>query len=314
MKTRIKINERLLSSPYVMPPMATEGTATGEVTGGMIRYYEKMVKNPNFGLFILEHAFVEEWGKASPKQLSLAKDSDREGHKKLVEAMKRIRLDAQYFLQLNHAGIKTRREYTGADPIAVAKRPWDKVSRLMTAEDFTRIEEAFAATAVRAKEAGYDGVELHVAHGYLLNQFLSPLTNFRDDDYGKDRVKYPLEVFDAIKKAVGDYPIAVRIGGIETIAGGTTIEEGVEAALRFEETGACLLDMTGGMTGYVRGGHDEPGWFGDLSAAVKEKARIPVMVTGGVKTKEEADKLLEENKADLIGIGRAFLQNPDWGK
>lgn len=314
METRIKINERLLSSPYVMPPMATEDTATGEVTGGMIAYYEKMVKNPNFGLFILEHAFVEEWGKASPKQLSLAKDVHVEGHKKLVEAMKRIRPDAQYFLQLNHAGIKTRREYTGADPIAVAKRPWDKVSRLMTAEDFTRIEEAFAAAAVRAKEAGYDGVELHVAHGYLLNQFLSPLTNFRDDDYGKDRVKYPLEVFDAIKKAVGDYPIAVRIGGIETIAGGTTIEEGVEAALRFEKAGACLLDMTGGMTGYVREGHDEPGWFGDLSAAVKEKARVPVMVTGGVKTKEEADKLLEENKADLIGIGRAFLQNPDWGK
>lgn len=314
MQTDIKINGRLLSTPYVMPPMATEGTATGEVTGGMIRYYEKMVKNPNFGFFILEHAFVEERGKASPKQLSLAKDSDLEGHKKLVEAMRSINPDAQYFLQLNHAGIKTRREYTGADPIAVAKRPWDKSSSLMTAEDFTRIEEAFAAAALRAKEAGYDGVELHVAHGYLLNQFLSPLTNFREDEYGKDRVKYPLEVFSAIKKAVGDYPVAVRIGGIETIAGGTTVEEGVAAALRFEEAGACLLDMTGGMTGYVRKGTEEPGWFGDLSAAVKEKARIPVMLTGGVKTKEEADRLLEEDKADLIGIGRAFLQNPHWGE
>lgn len=314
MQTDIKINGRLLSSPYVMPPMATEGTETGEVTEGMIRYYEKMVKNPNFGLFILEHAFVEERGKASPKQLSLAKDSDMEGHKKLVESMKSIRPDAQYFLQLNHAGIKTRREYSGADPIAVAKRPWDKTSSLMTAEDFTRIEEAFAAAALRAKEAGYDGVELHVAHGYLLNQFLSPLTNFREDDYGKDRVKYPLEVFSAMKDVLGDFPVAVRIGGIETIEGGTTVEEGVAAALRFEEAGACLLDMTGGMTGYVRKGVEEPGWFGDLSAAVKEKATVPVMLTGGVKTKEEANRLLEENKADLIGIGRAFLQNPGWGE
>nr|WP_296155481.1 NADH:flavin oxidoreductase [uncultured Peptoniphilus sp.] len=314
MQRDIKMNGRPLSSSYVMPPMATEGTETGEVTEAMIRYYEKMVKNPNFGLFILEHAFVEERGKASPKQLSLAKDSDLDGHKKLVESIKTINPDAQYFLQLNHAGIKTRGEYTGADPIAVAKRPWDKTSSLMTAEDFTRIEEAFAAAAARAKEAGYDGVELHVAHGYLLNQFLSPLTNFREDDYGKDRVKYPLEVFSAIKKAVGDYPVAVRIGGIETIEGGTTVEEGVEAALRFEEAGASFLDMTGGMTGYVRKGVEEPGWFGDLSAAVKEKARVPVMLTGGVKTKEEADKLLEENKADLIGIGRAFLQNPDWGE
>lgn len=314
MKTEIKINERLLSSPYVMPPMATEGTETGEVTEGMIRYYEKMVKNPNFGLFILEHSFVEKKGKASPKQLSIAEDSDIKGHKKLVEAMKKTRPDAQYFLQLNHAGIKTRREYTGADPIAVAKRPWDKTSSLMTAEDFTRIEEAFAAAAVRAKEAGYNGVELHVAHGYLLNQFLSPLTNFREDDYGKDRVKYSLEVFSAIKKAVGDYPVAVRIGGIETIAGGTTVEEGVAAAMRFEGAGASFLDMTGGMTGYVRKDVEEPGWFGDLSAAVKEKATIPVMLTGGVKTKEEADKLLKEDKADLIGIGRAFLQNPDWGE
>ena len=301
-----------IHSRLVMPPMVTEASVGGEISEKTLAYYKKMVANKQFDLFIIEHSYVSEDGKASLKQMSLADDEKIAGHRKLVETIKSVRPDGAVFLQLNHAGMKTRGDIIGTDPMGPSVRPWDKMCRAMTLEDMARVKEDFVAAALRAKEAGYDGVELHAAHGYLLNQFLSPLTNFRDDDYGKDRVKYPLEVFRAMKEALGDFPLAVRIGGIETIEGGTTVADGVRAAKAFDGAGAAFLDMTGGMTGYNRPGHEEAGWFKDLSHAVKKETTAPVLLTGGITTYDEAEKLLEEDVADLFGIGRAFLKDPNW--
>ena len=312
-----KIHETLragvdLRSRLVMPPMASEASVGGEIGEKSLAYYKKMAANEHFGLFILEHNYVSEDGRASEKQMSLSDDSKIEGHKKLVAAIKCVGPDLALFLQLNHAGIKTRGDLIGADPMGPSVRPWDKMCRAMTAEDMKRVKDDFVRAALRAKEAGYDGVELHAAHGYLLNQFLSPLTNFRDDEYGADRIKYPLEVFLAMKEALGDFPLAVRIGGVETLAGGTTVDEGASIAKAFDRAGACLLDMTGGMTGYSRPGHKEAGWFKDLSLAVKKEVKAPVLLTGGINTLAEAEKLLDEGAADLFGIGRAFLKDPNW--
>ena len=301
-----------IHSRLVMPPMVTEAADGGEITEKTLAYYKKMAANRQFDLFIIEHSYISEDGKATVKQMSLADDEKIPGHRKLIETIKGVRPDAAVFLQLNHAGIKTRGDIIGTDPMGPSVRPWDKMCRDMTLDDMARVKEDFVAAARRAKEAGYDGVELHAAHGYLLNQFLSPLTNFRSDDYGKDRVKYPLEVFLAMKEALGDYPLAVRIGGIETIEGGTTVAEGVRAAKAFDAAGAALLDMTGGMTGYNRPGHEEAGWFKDLSRAVKKETTAPVLLTGGITTYDEAEKLLAEDAADLFGIGRAFLKDPNW--
>ena len=312
-----KIHETLrvgvdLRSRLVMPPMASEASVGGKIGEKSLAYYKKMAANEHFGLFILEHNYVSEDGKASEKQMSLSDDSKIEGHKKLVAAIKSVRPDLALFLQLNHAGIKTRGDLIGADPMGPSVQPWDKMCRAMTAEDMERVKDDFVRAALRAKEAGYDGVELHAAHGYLLNQFLSHLTNFRDDEYGADRIKYPLEVFLAMKEALGDYPLAVRIGGVETLAGGTTVDEGASIAKAFDRAGACLLDMTGGMTGYSRPGHNEAGWFKDLSLAVRKEAKAPVLLTSGINTLAEAEKLLDEGAADLFGIGRAFLKDPNW--
>lgn len=301
-----------LRSRLVMPPMASEASVCGEIGEKSLAYYKKMAANEHFGLFILEHNYVSEDGRASEKQMSLSDDDKTEGHKKLVEAIKSAGPDLALFLQLNHAGMKTRGDLIGTDPMGPSVRPWDKMCRAMTAEDMERVKDDFVRAALRAKEAGYDGVELHAAHGYLLNQFLSPLTNFRDDEYGADRIIYPLEVFLAMKEALGDFPLAVRIGGVETIAGGTTVAEGVAIAKAFDRAGACLLDMTGGMTGYSRPGHKEAGWFKDLSLAVKKEVKAPVLLTGGINTLAEAEKLLNEGAADLFGIGRAFLKDPNW--
>ena len=301
-----------IHSRLVMPPMVTEAADGGEITEKTLAYYKKMAANRQFDLFIIEHSYISEDGKATVKQMSLADDEKIPGHRELIETIKGVRPDAAVFLQLNHAGIKTRGDIIGTDPMGPSVRPWDKMCRAMTLDDMARVKEDIVAAARRAKEAGYDGVELHAAHGYLLNQFLSPLTNFRDDVYGEDRVKYPLEVFRAMKDALGDFPLAVRIGGIETIEGGTTVAEGVGAAKAFDVAGAAFLDMTGGMTGYNRPGHEEAGWFKDLSRAVKKETTAPVLLTGGITTYDAAEKLLEEDVADLFGIGRAFLKDPNW--
>lgn len=293
----------------VMPPMASEGSEDGCVGASSIEFYERCSANPHFGLYIVEHNYIEAMGKATAKQMSLARDEDIEGHRRLLEGMRAVRDDLKVFVQLNHAGKKVKPGVSAEEPIAPSA---EAGVREMTAEDMDRVKDAFVAAALRAQKAGYDGVELHVAHGYLLNQFFSPLSNRRRDRYGEDRLLYPLEIFSAMKEALGSYPLAVRIGGLDFDEGGTTIEDGVLAARRFDEAGASLLDMTGGMNGYNRPGHREPGWFSDLTSAVKSDVSAPVLLTGGVHSLSEAEALLREKKADMIGVGRAFLKDPKW--
>ena len=187
----------------------------------------------------------------------------------------------------------------------------------LTKAEIRKITDDFAQAARRAKEAGFDGVEIHSAHGYLLNQFYSPLTNKRKDEYGNDtienRVRFHIEVIRAIKETVGAaYPVAIRFGGCDYQEGGSTVADCVEACRWFEKEGVDLLDITGGLFGYMRQGHTEPGYFKDMSQAVKKAVHIPVLLTGGIKTVRDGDQLLKEEDADLIGVGRAIFKDAKW--
>ena len=176
----------------------------------------------------------------------------------------------------------------------------------------------FAAAAVRAKAAGYDGVEIHSAHGYFLNQFYSPLTNHRTDTYGgspENRIRLHLEVIAAVRQAVGpDYPIALRLGGCDYMDGGSTVADAVAACKAFTEAGVDLLDLSGGMCSYTVPGRACPGWFRDQSEAVKAAVSVPVILTGGITPAQEAENLLREGAADLIGVGRAILRDHRWAE
>jgi 2,4-dienoyl-CoA reductase-like NADH-dependent reductase (Old Yellow Enzyme family) len=224
-------------------------------------------------------------------------------------------------MQINHAGSMTGKEITGEDivgPSVVLNPRKGGTPKELSKEEIKEIVNDFAKAALRVKNAGFDGVEIHSAHGYFLNQFYSPLTNKRTDEYGGDvfgRIKIHLEVIDAVKKRVGeDFPILLRLGGCDYTDGGTTIEDSKIAAKEFEKAGIDILDISGGFCGFILPQISEQGYFSDITSAMKDVLSIPVILTGGVVDGDGAEKLLNLGKADIIGVGRAIYNDSNWAE
>lgn len=315
----IQIGSLTLKNRLVMPPMATGKTDAGRVSEELIAYYRDRAQYSAPGLIILEHAFISPAGRASALQLSIADDGCTEGIARLVQAIHEA--GSAVFAQLNHAGSGAEPEKPGvnlsASAVSSPRKPESGVPREMTRAEILLTEADFVRAALRAVEAGCDGVEIHSAHSYLLNQFYSPLTNRRTDEYGpqtmENRLRFHLETVDAVRKAIGpDVPIALRLGGSDYLPGGSTEEDAVEACKLLEAAGVDLIDLSGGMCGYVRKDHSEPGYFASMSEKVKAAVNVPVLLTGGVQTIADAEKLLAEGKADLIGVGRALYRDAHW--
>jgi len=308
----------------VMPPIATYlSTEDGKVTEPMLSYYGARAKNKNVGIVVTEHSFIAVAGKAKARQLSISSDEDIEGLHSLVDVIHEG--GALAIAQLNHAGSAAPSEVTegkavSASSVILPTHPMMGDGTAPLEMDQAMINEtvhAFAAAAVRAKAAGYDGAEIHSAHAYLLNQFYSPLTNHRTDEYGgslENRLRIHREVLEAVRGAVGeDFILSVRLGGCDYMDGGSTIDDSVYAAKVLEEYGADMISLSGGMCRYTRTGHDEAGYFQDMSKAVRAAVSIPVLLTGGVKTLSDAEDLLADGAADLIGVGRELMKDPCWG-
>lgn len=309
-----------LKNRLVMPPMATsKAQADGKVSPAILDYYRDKSAGGNIALIIIEHSFIQEAGKASDNQLSIASDSVIDGLRGLAQIIQAN--GSKGVMQINHAGSATTQEVTGtapAGPSAVINPRKGAVPRELSHQDITEIIEAFAQAARRVKEAGFDGVEIHSAHGYLLNQFFSPLTNQRTDEYGGDihnRIRLHLQVIAAVRQAVGDtFPILLRLGASDYTSGGATIEDSKIAAQQFAQAGVHILDISGGFTGYSIPGVTGQGYFSPLTEALKSVVSIPVILTGGITEAQAAEQLLADGKADLIGIGRAILQDSQWAQ
>ena len=321
--TVISIRGMELQGRVIMPPLGTyKCTEDGKVTEDNLEYYSARARNPHVSMIITEHSYISPEGKAKPRQLSVSDDSDIDGLRLLTDTIHAG--GAKVMCQLNHAGSAALAEVTGRQAVApspvilptVPKTGDDTPPAELTKEQIAETVHRFAAAAVRAKAAGYDAVEIHSAHAYLLNQFYSPLTNLRTDEYGgslDNRLRIHREVIAAVREAVGpEYPVAIRLGGCDYMEGGSTLEDCVYAAKLFAEAGVDLIDLSGGMCRYTIPGHNEPGYFRAMSEAVKKEVPVPVLLTGGVKTLADAEKLLEEGAADLIGVGRKLFQDAEW--
>ncbi|MGI6721291.1 MAG: NADH:flavin oxidoreductase [Anaerovoracaceae bacterium] len=323
LKDPITVKGLQLVNRLVMPPMATHKAKEGKVPQELCDYYAARAAGSYVGLVITEHSYIDPRGKADPYMVSVADDCDMDSLCRLTEAIHEAG-DSRVFCQMNHAGSSTSSLVTGTRleaPSAVLHPTWKdaEMPLEMSRNDIERVVEEFAASAGRAKKAGYDGVEIHSAHGYLLNQFYSPLTNRRSDRYGGETVAERLtihkEVIAAVRSEVGDsFPVAMRLGGCDYMEGGSTIEDSVTAAGILEKAGIDLLDITGGMCRYMIVDGKEPGFFSDMTTAIKKKIKIPVILTGGIRTVEDAERFLNNGAADMIGIARPMLKDAAWAK
>lgn len=310
----LEINHKTLRNRIVMPPMATGKAVAGAPSEPQISYYRARAKAT--AMIIVEHEYVSPEGMASKGQLSMADDSVIEGYRKLTAAVHEE--GALILAQISHAGGVARdTEETTIAPSPIVIRPDLPEPKEMTTEDISRVIRAFTDAAVRAQKAGFDGVEIHAAHGYLLNQFYSPLTNHRTDDYTgstmEGRTRLHTEIIRSVRKTVGDdFIVALRFGACDYMEGGSEIKDISSAARIFEQAGIDLLDISGGHCIYTVKGKTEPGWFSELSKPAKQAVTIPVMLTGGIKTGDDAERLLKEQAADLIGVGRSMMRDAEW--
>lgn len=316
-----------LKNRIVMPPMANNrATPAGDVTEALIEHYT--ARAPAVGLVIVEHSYVTVSGRLHHNQLGICEDSNVPGLMRLATAIQAAGTPAA--IQITHAGGRAPPEACGGRPLAPSAIPVPStaasgatsgaaaVPRELNPGELEALAEAFAQAARRAKMAGFAAVEIHGAHGFLLGQFHSPLCNRRTDAYGGDRtgrLRFPLEVVGAVRAAVGpDYPVMYRLGGDDLMPGGLTAEDAAHAAGALAEAGVDVIDVSGGLGGARPPGAAGEGYFGYLGLAVKAAVKVPVIVTGGVATAAGAERLLQEGTADLVGVGRALLADPDWAQ
>ena len=313
---QLKLRHAVLKNRIAMPPMANNlATEEGAVTPELNTHYEQRARNA-VSLVIVEHAYVHPSGRVNPKQLGIHRDELVEGLAGLATAIRRH--GSLAVIQITHAGSNTTEEACGQAPIGPSAVPHPKkgtVPREMSEDELFELRTWYVDAALRAQQAGFDAVELHGAHGYGLNQFLSPLTNRRTDSYGgseHDRARFPLEVVRALRTAMDERTLLMyRLGVDDLMDGGLTIEATRGFAVSLEEHGIDLIDVSGGMSAFLIV-DKKPGYFRMHSHTIKALVKTPVMVTGGIDTPESAEETLRKQDADVIGVGRALLSNPRW--
>jgi NADPH2 dehydrogenase len=295
-----------------MPPMQTgRASFEGAVTNKLINFYVR--RSSALGLPIVEHAYVSPNGKIGPKQLGIYEDSLIGGFEKLAKGLHEV--GAPAVVQISHAGGVTNKKIIGVEPAGPSARP---KTRMLDVTEIEAIAEDFASAAERAVKAGFDGVELHGAHGYLLNQFFSPLLNKREDEYGgslENRMLFPLLVVQSVRGHLNDKLLLYRLGSDDLAPGGTHVEDSVVFAKKLEQSGVDIIDVSGGMCG------SEPkqlkhvkGYFIPQASEIKKAVNVPVIGVGGITDAIFADKLISEGKVDLVAVGRAFWRDNEWAK
>lgn len=323
---KVTINNRLVMSPMGCGLANLDGTPSED----MIAFYEARAIG-GAGLIIPEITRVNDvHGPGLMRQLSVTTDRHIEGLAKLAQAVHKH--GSKIFIQLHHPGRETVSALLGGQPV-VAPSPipckyLNQNTRALETEEVKQLIQQFIDGAVRVQKAGCDGVELHAAHGYLLQQFLSPYTNKREDEYGgsfENRLRIVTEIIEGIRRECGkDFPIGVRLTVEEFLdKTGVTedyihIQDGIKIAMALEEAGIDFIDVSCGLyeTGITS---VEPisfpqGWRRDMILAVKSHVNIPVIGVSVIREPAVAEKFLEDGVEDFISMGRTWLADEEWGK
>ncbi len=302
----------------VMPPMATNmATEDGQVTEQILKHYEERAAS-RVGTIIVEHSYMRPDGRVNDRQMGVHSDEVIPGLCELAEGIQKHNCRA--IIQITHAGASSKGDASGTVWGAGSKpRPGsDQIPSPMSPEQLKEIIRKFVEGARRCVQAGFDGVQLHGAHGYLLNQFLSPLTNDRDDSFGgtlQNRSSFPLQVVQAVREEIGQEALLYyRLGADDLIDGGLTVEETAPFSELLVDNGVDVVDVSGGLGGARPSGETGEAYFLPQAKAIKKTIgdEAAVLVTGGIVNATTANRVVSEKGLDFVGIGRALLRDPYW--
>ncbi len=307
----LSLRNRLAMAPMYLG-YAGEG---GSISDLLLEHYGLMAGS-GVAMVVVENATVDyPQGSGSQRTIRADTDDNLDGLKRLAETIKEQ--GAIACLQINHAG-RFAGVVEAVAPSAV--ETFGRIPRALTLSEITEIQDKYVDAALRVQKAGFDMVELHGGTGYLLAQFVSPRTNKRQGEYGgslENRQKFALEVVSKVKKAVGSFPVGYRFLADEWLPDGLKLEESTVLARSLGSLGVAYLSVMGGtyesfFLPEIVEKSSKPGYMVDLAAAIKKEVDVPVITAGLIVTGELAEQIVEEGKADLIGLARVLWTDPEW--
>lgn len=339
----IKLADLKLDNRIVVSPMCQYSADDGSATDWHLSHLG-MLANSGAALVVVEATHVERRGRITHGCLGLYSDDNEAALARVIAHCRRAGT-AKLGIQLAHAGRKASsyRPWEGGLGLKRDDDAWETIApsaiafgnawtapRAMTRDDMDRVREAFVAAAKRALRLGFDAIELHMAHGYLLHSFMSPVSNHRSDEYGGPaaaRLRFPLEVAQAVRALVPrSTPLGARITGTDWVEGGLTPDDAVALAKALKQAGLDYVCVSsGGITGEVmRGGTGVdgrqgvkiplgPGYQVPFAEKVRHEAGIATRAVGLIATPQQAEAIVADGKADMIALARAMLDDPRWG-
>ena len=297
----------------------TDGTCSQGLMDLMVKLAQGEV-----GLIITGHAYVCREGQAGPWQMGIHSDEMLPGLSRMTDAVHRE--GGKIVAQLAHAGCYALSQVTLMEAVGPSSGTSEKLPtcRELSREEISGICDAFGKAALRAKSAGFDGVQIHAAHGYLLSEFLSPFFNRRNDEYGgclENRARITLEVLQNIRASVGeDFPVLIKLNSEDFVNGGLSVDEMLSVAAMLEKGGIDAVEMSGG-TIYASGDYssiragdpaapEQEVYYRNAASRFKEKIDVPLMLVGGIRSFDVAEDLIEAGVADYISLSRPLIREP----
>jgi 2,4-dienoyl-CoA reductase-like NADH-dependent reductase (Old Yellow Enzyme family) len=318
-----------LKNRIVIAPMCQYSAVNGEATDWHLMHLGQLALS-GAGMLIIEATAVEPIGRISPADLGLWNDATEQAFARVLKGVREYS-NMPIAIQLAHAGRKASCNVPwhggkaipfwegGWQTVAPATVPFnegDPIPEGLGFDGINRIKQAFAEAAQRAHRLGLDVIEIHAAHGYLLHEFLSPISNLRTDEYGgslDNRMRMVLEVFSAVKAAVPDtMPVGIRISGTDWLEGGWNIEESIVLTRALKALGCAYIHVSSGGLSPRQEIPLHPNYQVTLAEKIHSKVDIPTIAVGLITEPEQAEAIVAEERADMVALGRAMLYDPRW--
>ena len=321
---KVKIGKLELANRFVRSA-TWEGMCDefGRPTAKLAELYRELAEG-GVGLIITGYMVVHAKGRQMTGAIGACYDSQIPALEKLTSTVHRA--GGRIMAQLFHAGAQTSLRTIGESPLGPSRVQspfYSGVPRAMTRDEIHEVVASFGQSARRAREAGFDGVQLHAAHGYLINQFLSPLTNVRSDEYGgsiTNRLRFLKEVYLSIREQVGpDYPVTIKLTGSDNLEGGLRIDDALFFAGALDRLGIDAVEVSAGTSGSGEGvpvrkgikSEENEGYNAGYAKQIREVVNVPIMLVGGLRSYSVVEDLLDNQVADLFSLSRPLIREPD---